>query len=46
LNVCKCRCIASTITETPFDISPVFPIKPDDLKLEKVLEVIFMAQFG
>jgi len=34
------------VTETPFDCSPRFPIKPRTIKLKDVSEVEFMAQFG
>ncbi|KAF9518250.1 hypothetical protein BS47DRAFT_1482756 [Hydnum rufescens UP504] len=38
--------LQAPITETPFDCSPRFPVKPGQLKLEDVYTVDFMAQFG
>jgi hypothetical protein len=38
--------LQAPVTETPFDCSPGFPIKPGTLKLEDVCTVEFMAQFG
>ena len=38
--------LQATVTETPFDCSPRFPIIPGRLKLEDVCTAEFMAQFG
>ncbi|KIM74200.1 hypothetical protein PILCRDRAFT_828491 [Piloderma croceum F 1598] len=38
--------LQAPVTETPFDCSPMFPIKPGKLVLEDLCEVEFMAQFG
>jgi hypothetical protein len=38
--------LQAPVTETPFDCSPKFPIKPGKFGLEEVSRVEFMAQFG
>jgi len=38
--------LQAPVTETPFDFFPEFLIKPDELGLEDVCEVEFMARFG
>jgi hypothetical protein len=45
-NVTNVENLQAPITETPFDCSPVFPIKPGKLGLEDVSKVEFLAQFG
>ena len=46
LNISYRVLLQAPVTETPFDCSPIFPIKPDKLILEDLCEVEFMAQFG
>ena len=38
--------LQAPVTETPFDCSPKFPIKPGKIGLNDVSKVEFMAQFG
>ena len=38
--------LQAPVTETPFDCSPEFPVKPGKLGLKDVCQVEFMAQFG
>ena len=38
--------LQAPLTETPFDCSPEFPIKPGKFGLKDVCQVEFMAQFG
>jgi hypothetical protein len=38
--------LQAPVTETPFDCFPKFVVKSDDLRLEHVCEVEFMARFG
>jgi hypothetical protein len=38
--------LQAPITETPFDCSPIFPLKIDHIKLQNLWDIQFMAQFG
>jgi len=38
--------LQAPITETPFDCSPVFPLKLDELSYSDVCKIDFLAQFG